>query len=122
MVTYVACIYAKPGHELEVTKFYQDLEPLLKAARGYHGRRILRARPGTMEAEVRRVTPPEQLKGHGHEGGPEGVHFIMVEQWDSVADRVAFSRGASAGRSKDLFPHILPQHSHEFYEDVTPAT
>ena len=121
MVTYVASLYAKPGHELEVTKFYQDLEPLMKAAPGFRGRKILRARPGTMEAEVRRVTPPDQLKGHAHEGGPAGVHFIMVEQWDSVADRVAFSRGASAARNKELFPHLLPQHSHEFYEDVTPA-
>lgn len=121
MVTYIATVYAKPGHELEVTKFYQDLEPLLKAAKGYRGRQILRARPGTMEAEVRRVTPPEQLSAHRHESGPAGVHFILVEQWDSVADRVAFSRGASAARGRDLFPHILPAHSHEFYEDVTPA-
>jgi hypothetical protein len=45
----------------------------------------------------------------------------MVEQWDSVADRVAFSMGVARGRNKDLFPHLLPQHSHEFYEDVTPA-
>jgi quinol monooxygenase YgiN len=119
LVTYIATVYAKPGHELAVTKFYQDLEPLLREAKGYHGRKILRARPGTMEAEVRRVIPPDQLKGH-HEDTP-GVHFIMIEQWDSVADRVAFSRGASAQRTKELIPHILPAHSHEFYEDVSPA-
>jgi quinol monooxygenase YgiN len=121
MVTYIASLFAKPGHELEVTRFYQDLEPLMRAAPGFRGRKIFRARPGTMEAEVRRVTPPEDLKGRGHEGGPEGVHFIMVEQWDSVAERVAFSRGASRARNKELVPHLLPQHSHEFYEDVTPA-
>ena len=120
MITYVASLFAKPGHELAVTKFYQDLEPLMREAPGYRGRKILRARPGTMEAEVRRVTPPEELKGHAHEEGPAGVQFVMVEQWDSVADRVAFSRGASRARNKDLFPHLLPQHSHEFYEDVTP--
>ncbi|MSR08934.1 MAG: hypothetical protein EXR82_05295 [Gammaproteobacteria bacterium] len=120
MITYVAILLAKPGHELAVTQFYQDLEPLMKAAPGYRGRKILRARPGVMEAEVRRVTPPEELKGHGHEDGPAGVQFVMVEQWDSVAERIAFSRGASRARSKDLFPHLLPQHSHEFYEDVTP--
>ncbi|MEO7387183.1 MAG: hypothetical protein ABIX37_09630 [Gammaproteobacteria bacterium] len=119
MVNYIASLYAKPGHELEVTRFYQELESLMRAAPGFRGRRILRARPGTMEAEVRRVTPPDQLKGHGHD--PEGVHFVMVEQWDSVADRIAFSRGATAARNKDLFPHLLPSHSHEFYEDVTPA-
>lgn len=121
MITYVAILFAKPGHELAVTKFYQDLEPLMREAPGFRGRRILRARPGVMEAEVRRITPPEELKGHAHEEGPAGVQFVMVEQWDSVADRVAFSRGASRARNKDLFPHILPQHSHEFYEDVTPT-
>ncbi len=120
MITYVAILLAKPGHELAVTQFYQDLEPLMQAAPGYRGRKMLRARPGAMEAEVRRVTPPEELKGHGHEDGPAGVQFVMVEQWDSVAERIAFSRGASRARSKDLFPHLLPQHSHEFYDDVTP--
>jgi hypothetical protein len=120
MVTYVATLLAKPGHELAVTKFYQDLEPLMREAKGFRGRKILRARPGTMEAEVRRVTPPEQLKGHAHEGA-QGVQFVMIEEWDSVADRVAFSRGASAARNKELFPHLLPAHSHEFYEDMTPA-
>jgi heme-degrading monooxygenase HmoA len=119
MVTYIATIYAKPGHELEVTQYYQDLEPQLKEAKGYRGRRIYRARPGTMEAEIRRVIPADQLKGHPEEG-PPGVHFIMVEEWDSVADRIAFSRSASNARGKELFSHILPQHSHEFYEDVTP--
>ena len=120
MVTFITCVLAKPGHELAVSRFYQDLEPLLKEAPGYRDRRILRARPGTMEAELRRVVPPEQLRAHSHDG-PAGVHFVIVEQWDSVAERVAYSRGASATRGKELFPHLLPQHSHEFYEDVTPA-
>ncbi|MCE7902025.1 MAG: hypothetical protein DYH20_05020 [Gammaproteobacteria bacterium PRO9] len=122
MVDYIATIYAKPGHEEAVTRFYQDMEPLLAAAHGYRGRRVLRARPGTIEAEVRRVTPPAQFKGHADEvAPPNGVHFVMIEQWDSVADRVAFARGASAGRARELFPHILPEHTHEFYEDVTPG-
>lgn len=120
MVAFITCIYAKPGHELAVSKFYQDMEQGLKDAPGYRNRQILRARPGTIEAELRRVVPPEQLKGHAH-SGPAGVHFVIVEQWDSVAERVAFTRGISAGRSKELFPHLLPEHSHEFYEDVTPA-
>jgi hypothetical protein len=120
MVTYIATVLARPGHELEVTSFYQGLEPLLREARGFRGRQMFRARPGTMEAEVRRVTPAEELAKHAHEEGPAGVHFVIIEQWDSVADRVAFSRGASRARSKDLFPHLLPDHSHEFYDDVTP--
>lgn len=121
MITYVATVFAKPGRELAVTQFYQDLEPFLKSAPGYRGRQMLRARPGTMEAEVRRVMSPEELTGHGQEDhDPLGVHFVIVEQWDSVADRVAFSRGAAKTRSTALFPHLLPQHSHEFYEDVSP--
>ncbi len=104
MITYVASLFAKPGHELEVTKFYQDLEPLMREAPGFRGRKIFRARPGTMEAEVRRVTPPEQLKGHAHEGGPEGVHFIMVEQWDSVARPGGFFDGRGAGAQQGSLP------------------
>jgi len=138
MVTYVVSVFTKPGHELAVTKYYQDLEAMLREAPGFLGRQILRARPGTMEAELRRVTPPGQLKSHAHEGhaheghghaghahdgpahdGPAGVHMLIVEQWASVAQRVAFSRGAAKARDTDLFPHLLPEHSHEFYEDVT---
>ena len=118
MVTYIATVLAKPGHEQEVTRFYQELEPLMRAARGYRGRRILRAKNGTMAAAVRKHVPANELQGHEHE--PKGTQFIMVEQWDTVEDRIVFSRGASSGRSKQLFPHILPEHSHEFYEDVTP--
>lgn len=121
MVTYIASLLAKPGRELAVTQFYLDQEPLLKAAPGYRGRQIFRARPGTLEAEVRRVTPPEELAGHAHEEGTAGVSIIIIEQWDSVADRVAFSRGASRARAKDLFPNLLPQHSHEFYDVVSPG-
>jgi hypothetical protein len=114
---------AKPGHELEVSKFYQDLEPLMHEAKGFHGRNVYRARPGTVEAEVRRVTPAAELAAHPHhEDGPQGVHFVVVEKWDSIADRIAFSRGAAKVRSVQLFPHLLPAHSHEVYEDVTTAS
>ena len=61
MVTYIATLLARPGHELEVSRFYQELEPLLREAKGFHGRNVYRARPGTVEAEVRRVTPPAEL-------------------------------------------------------------
>lgn len=120
MVTYIATVWAKPGHENEVTRFYQELEPLMRAAKGYRGRKILRARTGTMAAAVRKVVTPEESARHA-EHAPPGTHFVMVEEWDSVEDRVAFSRGASASRGRELFPHILPDHSHEFYEDVSPA-
>ncbi len=120
MVTYIATVWAKPGHENEVTRFYQDLEPLMRSAKGFRGRKILRARAGTMAAAVRKVASAEEMARHA-EPEPTGTHFVMIEQWDSVEERIGFSRGAAAGRSKDLFPHILPEHSHEFYEDMTPA-
>jgi quinol monooxygenase YgiN len=119
MVTYIATVWAKPGHEEQVTKFYRDLEPLMRQADGYRGRQILRARSGTMAAAVRKVVTPEEAARHA-EQEHAGTHFVLVEQWDSVEQRIAFSRGAAAGRSRELFPHILPEHSHEFYEDVTP--
>jgi quinol monooxygenase YgiN len=121
MVIYVATIYAKPGHDADVTRFYQNLEPLLREASGYRGRRILRARTGTMAEAIRKVVSAEELARHP-EAPPKGTHFVMVEEWDSVEQRIAFARGtASAARAKELFPFILPEHSHEFYEDVTPA-
>ncbi len=119
MATYIATLMVKPGHEPAVGKYYQDLEPLLREAPGFRSRQVFRARPGTLVAEVRRVTPPEELAAHPHEGGPEGVQFIIIEHWNQVADRVAFARGASRQRAMDLFPHLLPAHSHEFYDDVT---
>lgn len=121
MVTYIATLSAKPGHENDVTRFYQDLEPLMREAKGYRGRKILRARSGTLVAAIRKVVTAEEMARHP-EPEAKGTHFVMVEQWDSVEDRIAFARSpATAGRSRDLFPHILPEHSHEFYEDVTPA-
>ena len=122
MITYVATVWARAGHEQDVTRFYRDLEPLVQQAPGYRGRKILRARPGTMEAALRKLVSPEELAKHAEAAAPKGVHFVIVEQWDSVEERVAFSRSAaSAHRGRDLFPYILPEHSHEFYEDVTPA-
>jgi quinol monooxygenase YgiN len=121
MVTYVATVYAKTGHEDEVAAFYQDLAPLSDRAKGFRGRQILKARPGTMVEAVLRIMTAEELAGHReppHEE-PQGVHFIIIETWDSVDDRIAFSRGLGKARNKALFPHLLPEHSHEFYEDVS---
>lgn len=67
-----------------------------------------------MAAEVRRVTPPAELGSHPHDR-PDGVHFIVIEHWGSVAERVAFARAVPGGRSKKLIPKILPEHSREFY-------
>ena len=121
MVTYVATVYAKNGHEDQVAAFYQELAPLSAQAEGFRGRQILRARPGTMVEAVLRIMTPQELAAHKeppHEE-PQGVHFIIIETWDSVDERIAFSRGLGKERNKALFPHLLPEHSHEFYEDVS---
>lgn len=121
MVIYIATVWAKPGHEEDVTRFYQGLEPLMRAAKGYRGRRILRARTGAMVEAIRKVVSAEEMARHP-EPAAKGTHFVLVEEWDSIEERIAFARSsATAGRAKDLFPFILPEHSHEFYEDVAPA-
>lgn len=121
MITYIVTVWARAGREQDVAKFYQDLEPVMRQAKGYGGRRILRARPGTVEAAVRNLVSAEELARHAEAPGPKGVHFVVIEQWDSVEERVSFSRGAAASRGRELFPHILPEHTHEFYEDITPG-
>ena len=121
MVTYVATVFARQGHEDDVARFYQSLEPLLQDAPGFRSRQLLRANPGTMLEAVQRLYSAEELARHAEPPTdlPQGVHFVIVESWDSVDARMSFSRGAAKGRSKDLFPHLHPEHTHEFYEDVT---
>ena len=120
MEIYIATVFAKLGHEDDVTRFYQGQEALLAKARGYRGRQILRARPGTMVAAVSKVMSKEDMARHAEAEGPQGVHFVIVEQWDSIDDRVAYSRSVDSSRMKELIPHLLPEHTHEYYEDVTP--
>ena len=120
MDIYVATVFARTGHEEEVTRFYTDQEEELKNAKGFRGRQILRARPGTMLAAVSKVIPAEELAKHPSEEAP-GTHFIIIEQWDSADEKTAYSRQIDSGRSRDLIPHLLPEHTHEYYEDVTPA-
>lgn len=122
METYIATVFAKHGHEEDVTRFYQELEPFYEDAQGFHGREILRARPGTMLEAVKKMVSPEEMARHAEPPGPPGVHFVIIERWDSVEDRMAFSRSLEGDRQKALFPHLLPEHTHEFYSDVTPAS
>jgi heme-degrading monooxygenase HmoA len=122
MVTYVATLYAKHGSETDVAQFYQDMEAQLNAAPGFRQRTILRAKPGTMFAIVKPMLSEEQLASNREPPHPEGVHFVMIEEWDSAEDRVKFSRGQDKSRAAKLYPHLLPQHTHEFYEDISPAS
>jgi len=118
MQTYIVTIIIKTGHEEDVVRFYQDLEPQLLKAPGYHGRQIFLARTGTMAAAVRTMYSAEELAKHAEPPHDDpGVQLIMIEQWDSVEERLLFSKTVAAGRQKEIIPHLLPHHSHEFYED-----
>jgi len=90
----------------------------LRDAPGFQGRRIYLAKNGTMAAAVRKLYPPDELAKHAEPPHQDpGVRLIMIEQWDSVEARILFSRNVAAGRQKEIIPCLLPQHSHEFYED-----
>jgi quinol monooxygenase YgiN len=121
METFIVTVFAKPGHEEDVAKFYRELEELNDQAEGFNGRQILQAKNGTMVESVLRHYTKEELKAHAEAAPPEGTQFIIIEQWESVDQRTQFSKNAGGGRNAQLFPHLLPEHSHEFYRDITPS-
>ena len=119
MEKFIVCVTAKPGHEDAVAKFYQEGEELLKDAKGFHGRTVYQAENGKMVEAVHRYYTPEELAAHPEPPhGPQGVDFIVIELWESVDDRMDFSKHKMAGRNKDLVPHLLPEHSHEFFKEI----
>lgn len=119
MQTYIATLMAKHGAEDDVTRFYQDMDEQMRAAPGFIGRKIFRAEAGRMFAIVKNFVSEAELAAANERPHPEGVHFVMVEQWESAEDRVRFSRSLDKARSAKLYPNLLPQHTHEFYDDVT---
>jgi len=119
METYIATVSAKPGSADEVAAFYQELEPQYATAEGFLGRQILMSRPGTMVEAVLRIRSPEELAAHPADSEHPGTHFIIIERWENVDDRIRFSQSLDKSRSAKLFPHLLPDHSHEFYSDIT---
>ena len=119
MEIYITTIFAKNGHEDQVAKFYKDQDEELKNAKGFQSRKIMRARPGTMVEAVKKVLSEEEIAKHAEAAGPDGVHFVIVEEWDSIDDKMTYSRSIDSGRNRDLIPHLLPEHTHEYYEDIT---
>ena len=132
METYIVTVLAKSGHEQQVADFYLSQADSLKAAPGFEGRSIFQARTGTMLAAVLAgMTPEERQKfedrGHGHgddqgddqgEKEDKGTRFILIEKWATVDERMAFAKSGTSQRSADLLPHLLPEHTHEFYETI----
>ncbi len=120
METYIITLFAKFGEEEAVTKIYAEQEEGMRKAKGYLGRKIWRARDGAMKEVVRPLLSDEDKARMDASKGPPGVHFVILEQWETAEDKAVFSRSLEAGRAKELVPRLLPQHTHEFYEDVTP--
>jgi hypothetical protein len=121
MENFVITFSAKPGKADAVSQFYLEMQPVYEKAKGFRGRQIFRARPGTMAGELRKVMTPEQMAQHPHPGDDGSVHFIIIEKWDSIADRMAFSATLDKSRNAELFPNLMPQHTHEYYTDISPV-
>lgn len=121
MELYITTIFAKLGHEDEVTRFYADQDESLKRANGFIDRQLYRARPGTMVEAVKKVLTEEEMARHAEAEGPQGVHFVIIERWDTIDQKTTYSRSVDGPRATDLIPHLLPEHTHEYYEDITPS-
>ena len=120
MENYIVEVVAMPGHEDAVTRFYQDLEPLLREAKGFRERTIFRGQTGAMAAAVKELYTEEELAKHPEPPHDDtGTQFVIIEAWDSVEDRILFGKNVQGPRMKDLIGHLTPQHSHEFFEDIS---
>ncbi len=122
MQIFIVQIVAKPGHEDAVTRFYQEGEQFLRKAKGFRSRKIYRSQTGAMAKAVRKLYTAEELAKHAEPPHEDpGTQFVIVEQWDSLDDRMHYTKHGGGPGNKDLIPHLLPQHSHEFFEDVSVA-
>ena len=120
MENFVITFTAKAGKEDIVADFYTEMQPQYESAKGFRGRQILQARPGTMADALRKVMTPEQMAQHPEPADDGSVHFIIIEKWDSIEDRMAFSETMDKSRNAGLFPNLKPEHTHEYYTDITP--
>ena len=102
MENFVITFSAKPGKADAVSRFYLDMQPVYEQAKGFRGRQILRARPGTMADALRKVMTAEQMAQHPHPHDDGCVHFIIIEKWDSIEDRMAFSATLDKSLRGDL--------------------
>ena len=121
MENYIITFSAKLGKADTVSQFYLDLQPHYEKAKGFRGRQIFRARPGTMVEALRKVMTAEQIAQHPAPPDDGSIHFVVIEKWDSIEDRMAFSASLDKSRNAELFPNLLPQHTHEYYTDISPG-
>jgi heme-degrading monooxygenase HmoA len=116
--TFIVTVTAQPGHDAEVTSYYEGMAAVLAEADGFVSRKVYRSRTGEMAAAVRIAYTEEELAKHAEPPHEDpGTTFVIVEQWNSVEDRIAFGKQTSQ-RNVDLIPHLLPAHSHEFFDEL----
>lgn len=118
--TYILTVTAMPGHQEDVARFFRDLEPALRDANGFQRRKIYQTDIGVMAGAINKYflgKEPSDVPPHED----KGTQFVVIETWDSIENRMMFSKSLSDGRNEGLKPHLLPQHSHEFYNDISVA-
>jgi heme-degrading monooxygenase HmoA len=116
--TFIVTVTAQPGHDAAVTSYYESLKPVLAEADGFIARKIYRSRTGEMAAAVKKAYTEEELAKHAEPPHEDpGTTFVIVEQWNSVEDRIAFGK-QTGQRNVELIPHLLPAHSHEFFDEL----
>jgi len=123
METFVITLSAKPGAADKVADFYVRQQAEYAKADGFIGRQLLKAKTGAHVEAVKKRYSPEELAKHpegGHHGDADATHFIIIEQWESVDQRMNFSQNRDKGPERELFPNLMPDHTHEFYSDITP--
>lgn len=120
--TYILNVVAAPGRADNVANFFRDLEPSLRDAQGFKSRQIYQCRVGAMAQSINK-----HFLGKDAESievpleDDKGTQFVVIEKWESIQDRMAFSKNLNAGRNNDLKANLLPQHSHEFFENISVA-
>ena len=120
MTTYILNVIAQHGHEDAVAELFQSLQSKLEKADGFGSRTIYRAQAGVFLDTVKSIYTKEELENIVNQEvpGPDGVHFMIHETWDSPEQRIRFSHDVEGQFLGQLIPHLLPNHSHEFYEAV----
>ena len=105
METYIVTIYAKEDHASDV-QVYQDLQNMYEEAPGFISRKIFRAKTGAMEQAVKATYSKEELANTPEEDHDHGEHFVMIEEWESIQDRINFGRSMSKGASLKVIPYL----------------
>jgi len=119
---FIATMLAKPGEEQKVADYYRNLESELQGAKGFLGRTVMQSKPGSFAHDVQQRITPEEAAQHPPHDHEASVMFVIHERWESKADRWNFSSNLKVDRREVLFPYILPEHSHEYYEDVVTSS